>query len=338
RHLRLADELALGAHLARHPRHFRGERIELVHHRVDGALQLQDLALHVHRDLLRQVAFAHLGGHLGHVEHLACEVRRHRVHVVGLPYTTLFRSRHLRLADELALGAHLARHARHLAGERIELVHHRVDGALQLQDLALHVHRDLLRQVALGHRGGHLGNVAHLAGEVRRHRVHVVGELLPGAHSPCHLLLPAELAVGDHPAPPSAFACPPSLPSSPTSPPSLHDALPISLSWSTIVLMVLFSSRISPFTSTVIFFDRSPLATAVVTSAMLRTWPVRFAAIAFTLWVSSFQVPTPPATCSCPPSLPSVTTPRPPPPSPVRRACPPPPPPLPPYTTLFRSH
>jgi len=47
--------------------------------------------------------------------------------------------------------------------------------------------------------------------------------------------------------------------------------------------MVLFSSRISPFTSTVIFFERSPLATAVVTSAMLRTWPVRFAAMAFTL-------------------------------------------------------
>ena len=39
--------------------------------------------------------------------------------------------------------------------------------------------------------------------------------------------------------------------------------------------MVFFSSRISPFTSTVIFFDKSPLATAVVTSAMLRTWPVR---------------------------------------------------------------
>jgi len=31
------------------------------------------------------------------------------------------------------------------------------------------------------------------------------------------------------------------------------------------------SSRISPFTSTVIFFDKSPFATAVVTSAMFRT-------------------------------------------------------------------
>src|SRR5260221_127729 len=48
------------------------------------------------------------------------------------------------------------------------------------------------------------------------------------------------------------------------------------------VLMVLFSSRISPFTSTVIFFDRSPLATAVVTSAILRTCPVRFADLAAT--------------------------------------------------------
>ena len=37
------------------------------------------------------------------------------------------------------------------------------------------------------------------------------------------------------------------------------------------VLMVFFSSRISPCTSTVILRERSPLATAVVTCAMLRT-------------------------------------------------------------------
>ena len=57
------------------------------------------------------------------------------------------------------------------------------------------------------------------------------------------------------------------------------------------MLIVFFSSRISPLTSTVIFFDRSPLATAVVTSAMLRTWPVRFDAMELTLSVRSFQVP-----------------------------------------------
>ena len=63
-------------------------------------------------------------------------------------------------------------------------------------------------------------------------------------------------------------------------------------------LMVFLSSRISPFTSTVIFFDKSPCATAVVTSAMLRTWPVRLPAIRFTLSVRSAQVPATPSTCA----------------------------------------
>ena len=80
------------------------------------------------------------------------------------------------------------------------------------------------------------------------------------------------------------------------------------LSWSTIVLTVPLSSAISPRTSTVIFFERSPLATAVVTSAMLRTWFVRFAAIEFTESVRSFHVPATPSTCAWPPSLPSEPT------------------------------
>ena len=74
------------------------------------------------------------------------------------------------------------------------------------------------------------------------------------------------------------------------------------------VLTVFFSSRISPFTSTVILRDRSPFATAVVTSAMLRTCAVRLPAIKFTLSVRSFQVPDTPSTTACPPSLPSVPT------------------------------
>ncbi len=62
------------------------------------------------------------------------------------------------------------------------------------------------------------------------------------------------------------------------------------------VLMVFLSSRISPFTSTVILRERSPRATAVVTSAMLRTCAVRLPAIEFTLSVKSFQVPATPGT------------------------------------------
>ena len=73
------------------------------------------------------------------------------------------------------------------------------------------------------------------------------------------------------PATPCTSAWPPSLPSVPTSRATRVTSAANERSWSTIVLMVFFSSRISPFTSTVIFFDRSPAATAVVTSAMLRT-------------------------------------------------------------------
>jgi hypothetical protein len=74
------------------------------------------------------------------------------------------------------------------------------------------------------------------------------------------------------------------------------------------VLIVFLSSRISPATATVIFLLRSPFATAVVTSAMLRTWLVRLPASVLTLSVRSFHVPLTPLTCAWPPSLPSVPT------------------------------
>src|SRR5438552_3003525 len=72
--------------------------------------------------------------------------------------------------------------------------------------------------------------------------------------------------------------------------------------------MVSFNSRNSPRTSTVIFFARSPFATAVVTAAILRTCEVRLDAMRFTLSVKSFHVPATPGTTAWPPSLPSVPT------------------------------
>ena len=110
------------------------------------------------------------------------------------------------------------------------------------------------------------------------------------------------------PATPGTWAWPPSLPSVPTSRATRVTSEAKPLSWSTIVLIVFFSARISPFTSTVILRDRSPLATAVVTSAMLRTWAVRFEAIELTESVKSFHVPATPGTWAWPPSLPSVPT------------------------------
>ena len=49
-----------------------------------------------------------------------------------------------RLAAELAVGADLARHAADLGREGAQLIDHRVDGFLQLQNLAAHVDGDLL--------------------------------------------------------------------------------------------------------------------------------------------------------------------------------------------------
>ena len=71
--------------------------------------------------------------------------------------------------------------------KRVELIDHRVDGVLELEDLALDVDGDLARQIAVGDGGGDVGDVAHLAGQVRGHRVDVVGEVLPGAGDAGHL-------------------------------------------------------------------------------------------------------------------------------------------------------
>ena len=80
------------------------------------------------------------------------QVAGHRVHAVGQVLPGAGDARHRGLAAELAVGADLARHARHLGGEGVQLVDHRVDGLLQLQDLAADVDRDLLREVAAARR------------------------------------------------------------------------------------------------------------------------------------------------------------------------------------------
>ena len=159
----------------------RGEAVELVDHRVDRVLELEDLALDVDGDLPREVALGDGRGDLGDVAHLGGEVGRHRVDRVGQVLPGAGDAANLGLAAELAFGAHLARHARHLGGKRVELVDHRVDRVLQLEDLAADVDGDLLGQVAVGDGRGDLGDVAHLAGQVRGHEVDVVGEVFPGA-------------------------------------------------------------------------------------------------------------------------------------------------------------
>src|SRR6185369_5142537 len=115
--------------------------------------------------------------HLRDVAHLVGEVARHGVHRIGEILPRTGDALYFRLPAKLAFGTDLARHARHFRCERVELVHHRVDGVLQFQNLAPHIDRDFAREIAVRHGGGHFGDVADLRREVAGHGVYRIGEI-----------------------------------------------------------------------------------------------------------------------------------------------------------------
>src|SRR5207253_2795072 len=156
----------------------------------------KDLAAHIDGDLFRQVALRHRGRDLGDVADLPGQVRRHRIDAVGQVLPGAGDAAHQGLAAELAFSADLARHARHLASKRIELVHHRVDGVLELEDFAAYLDRDLARSDARREGGRDVGDVADLRGQARGHEADAVGQILPRAGDARHLGLAAELAFG----------------------------------------------------------------------------------------------------------------------------------------------
>src|SRR6202022_983798 len=194
----LTTQASFRSYLARDTSHFRCKSAELIDHRVDGVLQLRCFSFRFDSDLLGEVSLGAPGRPRRYISDLAGEVTRQRVHVVGEVLPRSADARYFRLTAEHSLGAHLARHARHFRGERAQLVHHRVDGVLQLENLTFHVHRDLPRQIALRHSGSNVSNVSDLAGEVGRHRVHVVREILPRAADSGYLRLTTELSFGSH--------------------------------------------------------------------------------------------------------------------------------------------
>src|SRR5262249_23485790 len=157
------------------------ERAELVDHRVDGVLELEDLALHVDGDLLREVAGSDRLRHVGDVPDLRGQVAGHEVDAVGQVLPGAGDRTSVGQATEVSLRADLPRDPCHPGRERAELIDHRVDGVLQLKDLAAHVDGDLLREVARRDGGRHLGDVPDLRRQVTGHQVHAVGQVLPGA-------------------------------------------------------------------------------------------------------------------------------------------------------------
>ena len=137
--------------------------------------------MHVHRDLLRQIAPGHRRGHRGDVAHLTGEIGRHRVHVVREVLPGPGYPRHPRLASELALGAHLAHHPRHLRGEAVQLDDHRVHDLadplkLAAQWQAVDLEQHALRQIAVGHRFDDVRNGrrgTHQVADELVHRIHL---------------------------------------------------------------------------------------------------------------------------------------------------------------------
>jgi hypothetical protein len=156
-HQRLTAELAFGADFASDARHFGRKRAQLIDHRVDGLLELQDFAAHVDGDFLGQIAIRNCDRHVGYVTDLCRQVARHRVDALGqiLPNAGDFTN--LRLPTQLAVSADLARDAGHLGGKDVELFDHPVDDrgrtqkfTLQRPTVDLQLYR--LQQVAPRHR------------------------------------------------------------------------------------------------------------------------------------------------------------------------------------------
>ena len=146
RHERLSAKFALGSDFARDSRDFGGERAQLLNHRVQSVLQQQDFAANVDGDLLREVAIGDGCRNLRDVSDLSGEIGRHEVDVVGEVLPRSGDAWHERLAAELALGSDFAGDAGHFGGESVELIHHRVDRVLELENLSLHVDGDLARE------------------------------------------------------------------------------------------------------------------------------------------------------------------------------------------------
>src|SRR5439155_773916 len=111
--------------------------------------------------------------------HLVGQVARHRVDAVGEVLPGARHAAHFRLAAQFSVRPHFSRYAGDFGGEGVELIDHDVDRLFQLQDLAPGVGGNLLGEVAVGDGGCDFGYVAHLVGQVARHRVDAVREVLP---------------------------------------------------------------------------------------------------------------------------------------------------------------
>src|SRR5207237_1240318 len=172
------------------------ESCEGVDHAVDGVGQLGDFAFRFDQQLALQVTVSHCGDDFGNAAHLVGEVGGHEIDVVRKVFPSAGNTAHVRLAAQFSFGADFAGDTRHLGSKGAELVHHRVNGVLELEDFAFDIDGDFLREVAVGDSSGDGSDIADLAGEVPGHGIDRVGEVFPGAGDPFDIGLSAEFSFG----------------------------------------------------------------------------------------------------------------------------------------------
>src|SRR5207249_9696336 len=118
-----------------------------------------------------EVAIGDGGGDVGDVAHLVGQVIGHRVDAVGEVLPGAGDAFDLGLPAQPPLGAYFSCDPGYFRGEGVKLIHHGVDGVFQLQYLAAYFDGDLLGEVSVGDGCGHVGDVAHVAGQVISHKV-----------------------------------------------------------------------------------------------------------------------------------------------------------------------
>ena len=263
---------------------------ELVHHRVDGVLQLENFAFDIDRDLLGQVAVGHRRGHGGDVTHLAVRLPAMKFTLSVRSFHVPANTAHVGLAAEFSFGADFARHARHFRGERAKLIHHRVDGVFQLENFAFHIHRDLLGKSPFA-------TAVVTAAILRTWAVRLPAMKFTESVRSFHV-----------PATPFTSAWPPSFPSVPTS-----RATRVTSAAKERELIHHRVDGVLQFEDFAFDIDRDFLGEVAIGDSRghrgnVTHLAVRLPAMKFTESVRSFQVPATPFTSAWPPSFPSVPT------------------------------
>src|SRR5262249_31182856 len=154
----LASQLAVDSDFAGNRGDLVREHRQRVDHAIDGVGELRNLAARLEYQLALEIAIGDRGHNFGDTAHLRGEVLRHEVDVIGKVLPGAGHAFDRGLAAELAFGADLAGHARHLRRKGVELVDHGIDRTLELKNLAFDVDGNLFAQVAIGHCGRYVGD------------------------------------------------------------------------------------------------------------------------------------------------------------------------------------